>query len=616
MFKKIWSTELDRLGYRAPEIDTAEEQRHINLRKLNLFIGPNNSGKSRAIRAVFSSTEDSIITQQPRGEIADIFLPLIKLHYKDRIFEKNTIAALQTSEASINKINENTGIIHAYAVELYNQRASGGTLSQMRQTLRNEGLTKKLEIALETDRTHETIKAKIHYTPILRGMRPIGEGQGDQDHYRKRTEADYFSGKLPPKRTITTGLHLYELLVKNLLGQPEERAKIREYESLLGQEFFGGTEVTLIPEYGKDTVAVKIGDEPQFPIYHLGDGLQQVIIITSAAYLEPEESLFCIEEPETSLHPGLLRQLALFLLQHTPHQYLMTTHSNHLLDLAEQRDDVLIHRVSKSVEKDGKASFLIRECTRDRDILLDLGVRASSVYLANCTIWVEGISDRLYLRTWMSRYLHDLPEGPEKSRLAGYLENYHYTFIEYQGGTLGHWDFADDDVDGDMDKGLSAIRACSAPLLIADGDIRDKGQRAELLQKELGDQLLILDGKEIENLLPEQVLHDAARTFYDQRRTNKEGLDITKIQDLKHEHYSRSTEGIGRLLDKRLGLSKTGQDQRQIFATDSGTIRDKVKFCRLAIQHMQHEDCAWQLTDELRRLCQRIFAHIDRHNQP
>lgn len=613
MFKQIWSTELNRLDYSAPEASTPEGERHINLRKLNLFIGPNNSGKSRAARIIFSSPDNALITQQPETPIIRFYREIKSKPYPANTLPKKIKQATHAKLKTIAEIKEDLIEISNYTSKVTNKNFSSSEVDSLRVYLDSTKLTDELK---QLSTSHNTeFQPKRNYIPILRGMRPLDTATSKADHYLTRTSADYFSRIDLKHSNIITGQHLYELLAKNLLGQPEERAKIRRYEALLGQEFFGGAEVTLIPEYDKDTVAVKIGDEPQFPIYHLGDGLQQIIIITSAAYLEPEESLFCIEEPETSLHPGLLRQLALFLLQHTPHQYLMTTHSNHLLDLAEQRHDVLIHRVSKSVETDGKARFLIRECTRERDILLDLGVRASSVYLANCTIWVEGISDRLYLRTWMSRYLDDLPDGAEKSRLTGYLENYHYAFIEYQGGTLGHWDFADDDVAGDMDKGLSAIRACSAPLLIADGDIRNKGQRAELLQNELGDQLLILDGKEIENLLPEQVLHDTARTFYDQRRTDKQGLDISKIQGLKYEQYSTSQDGIGRLLDQRLGLSKNGRDKRQIFATDSGTIRDKVKFCRLAIQHMQHEDCIWQLTDELSTLCQRIFEHIDKHNQ-
>lgn len=616
MFEKIWSTELNRLGYSAPEAGTAEAERHINLRKLNLFIGPNNSGKSRAARTLISSTEESLIAETPNLLIKSIHKTLAAENTPRNIEIPNTIIeAAQAKLASRATTKEHIKALLNHAKTIANHNTSSDYLEFFRRLIRADGLSDTLRQAIQEASDIKITQHNQYYIPILRGMRPLDNHKQHTDHYRDRTITDYFNENLTDEIKIITGQHLYELLTRNLLGQPDERKKIREYEYLLGQEFFNNVEVTLIPEYGKDTVAVKIGNEAQFPIYHLGDGLQQVIIITSAAFLEQEESLFCIEEPETSMHPGMLRQLALFLLEHTPHQYLMTTHSNHLLDLAETRDDVLIHRVSKSVDDKGTPSFLIRECTAtDRDILLDLGVRASSVYLANCTIWVEGISDRLYLRCWMEKYIQELPDGDEKTKLSGLMENYHYAFVEYQGGTLGHWDFANDDVDGDLDKGLAAIRACSGPLVIADGDIRGKGERAEHLAQQLGDCLEVLPGKEIENLIPEKVLHATAKAFFEQRRTDKKGLDIAQVDGLKYDNYSKSVKGIGRLLDDQLGLSKTGKDKRQVFAEGSGTIRDKVKFCRMAVQQMR-KDADWQLTPELTSLCQRIYAHILKHNQ-
>lgn len=201
-----------------------------------------------------------------------------------------------------------------------------------------------------------------------------------------------------------------------------------------GARIFGGAEVTLIPEYGKDTISVKIGDDDQFSIYDLGDGMQQVIIITSAAFLEQDNSIFYIEEPEACLHPGLLRKLALFLLNHTQHKYFATTHSNHLLDLAETDRRVKVHRVSKSGAK-ADASFIVRECTRDRELLAELGVLASSVYLANSTIWVEGITDRLYLSVFLRKYIETIDDASKRNKLDGLLENFHYAFVEYQGDT-------------------------------------------------------------------------------------------------------------------------------------------------------------------------------------
>ncbi len=59
----------------------------------------------------------------------------------------------------------------------------------------------------------------------------------------------------------------------------------------------------------------------------------------------------------------------------------------------------------------------------------------------------------------MKKYIDSLDkEKPGKKTLYGYLENYHYAFIEYQGSNLVHWDFADDDVD---EKIFAHIKKCN-----------------------------------------------------------------------------------------------------------------------------------------------------------
>nr|WP_290367339.1 AAA family ATPase [Pseudomonas palleroniana] len=444
-----------------------------------------------------------------------------------------------------------------------------------------------------------------HYIPILRGMRPL---DGGNDLFLQRTQRDYFPGIEGLK--VITGFDLYSLLAKFLLGQPDERKRVREYEKILGNEFFGGADITLIPQYGKDTIAVKIGDDAQFSIFDIGDGLQQVIIITSAAYLEQENSIFFVEEPESCLHPGLLRKLALFLLSHTNHQYIATTHSNHLLDLAENCEDILIHRVAKRGSEEGN-DFCIQECTKDREILADLGVRASSVYLANSTIWVEGITDRKYLKVIMKKYLDSKPMGDEKIRLEGFLENYHYVFVEYQGGTLGHWGFDDDD---DTTDRLKASRLCSDAFLIADGDILGKSERAQKLTLELKDRFHLLPGKEIENLLPANVLLESAKKIFERKTSKtKEGLDIEALSGILKVNLIESKQGIGFHLDRALGLKGKGRTERRVFADESGTINDKVKFCHQTIQVMNEID--WVLSVELIELCEKIYSHIDLKNQ-
>ncbi|CAI8882627.1 ATP-dependent nuclease [Pseudomonas sp. IT-P260] len=604
--QKIWSNNL--VGYSS----ISPDEKWIKLRKLNLLIGPNNSGKSRLLRALFSTKPDKLIVSIDNA-VKHACRGLEKLvnviNDCDQILDFDCNEFNGIYEGDCKEVNAVAGNLQQlirtmnYAKN-QNFRAQGSTVNEfnlMRRHLPGENLEEALN-RLER-LSSEVLNIKKHYIPILRGMRPLGDGK---DLFLERTLRDYFP--TPDELNVVTGFDLYNLLARFLLGQPDERERVRSYEKILGNEFFGGAEVTLIPQYGQDTVAVKIGNDAQFSIYDLGDGLQQVIIITSAAFLEQENSIFFIEEPEACLHPGLLRKLALFLLNHTNHQYVATTHSNHLLDLAESHSEVIIHRVSKKNNQDGNG-FFIQECTKDREILADLGVRASSVYLANSTIWVEGITDRLYLKVIMRKYLNSLEESPKKTLFEGYLENYHYAFVEYQGGTLGHWGFDDDD---DTTERLNASRLCADAFLLADGDIVGKSERAQTLSAELQDRFYLLPGKEIENLLPPVVVLESAKKIFSRKLAKtKEGLDSDKLEAILGVDLASSTHGIGYHLDKTLGLKGKGKERR-VFADESGTINDKVKFCQQAVQVMN--DIEWDLSNNLVELCKKIYNHIELRN--
>lgn len=604
--QKIWSKNL--VGYS----NISPTEKSIKLRKLNLLVGPNNSGKSRLLRTLFSTKPEQLTVSvgdgvkhacRELGRIVNVIKgcnrildldceEFMSIYNGDCKEAQVVLAVLQELTKTLNYANNQ------------NFRAQGNTVNEfnlIRRHLPQENFD-EAKGHLE-DLQSRLANLKKHYIPILRGMRPLGDGK---DLFLERTLRDYFP--TPDALNVITGFDLYNLLARFLLGQPDERERIRNYEKILGNEFFGGADITLIPQYGQDTVAVKIGDDAQFSIYDLGDGLQQVIIISSAAFLEQEESIFFIEEPEACLHPGLLRKLALFLLNHTNHQYIATTHSNHLLDLAESHEEVLIHRVSKKSNQDS-TGFFIQECTKDREILADLGVRASSVYLANSTIWIEGITDRLYLKVIMKKYLDSLTPSPKKTMFEGYLENYHYAFVEYQGGTLGHWGFDDDD---DTTERLNASRLCADAFLIADGDIVGKSERAQKLSAELQDRFHLLPGKEIENLLPPVVILESAKKIFSRKISKtKEGLDADKLTGILNVDLATSNHGIGYHLDKTLGLKGKGKE-RKVFADESGTINDKVKFCQQALQVMN--EIEWSLSKNLIELCEKIFTHIESKN--
>ncbi len=64
-------------------------------------------------------------------------------------------------------------------------------------------------------------------------------------------------------------------------------------------------------------------------------------------------------------------------------------------------------------------------------ILDDLGVMSGDLVQANGLIWVEGPSDRIYIRTWM--------ESLSRSRgQPAPIERVHYAFVSYGGTLLNH----------------------------------------------------------------------------------------------------------------------------------------------------------------------------------
>ena len=453
-------------------------------------------------------------------------------------------------------------------------------------------------------------------------MRPVTETENKQP-YLERAQKDYFSNKDKfNSENIITGEYLYHELKVHLLGEPEQRELIKSYEKKLSQYFFDNESVTLIPKYDQDVVNIKIGIDRQFPISELGDGLQQVIILSYEAFIKNEKiHAFFIEEPELHMHAGMVRQLMNFYLNETKHYYFFTTHSNHLLDMADESDQVIIQKfVKQPKENSNEFDFKIKRCDRDRDLLASLGVKPSSVYLANCTIWVEGITDRLYITKYMEKYLAELEKSDEKQykKYRRFMPNYHYTFVEYAGSNLTHWSFNDNYADHLEDKGLSAKAVASEMLLIADGDIKEKADRAKKLTTELTkENFFKFDCKEIENTLPkDSIIRVAKQRFNRMHKSTQQGFTIEKLDVVSTtNHFDHNEFGIGKLLDNHIRNSRT-KSEKLAFADGEGvgTIKNKLDFCREIINDFD-KNPDWQLTPKAKELCERIFQHIEKCNR-
>ncbi|EXB46539.1 AAA ATPase domain protein [Acinetobacter sp. 1000160] len=459
----------------------------IEIKRLNFFIGKNNAGKSKFLRTLFTHNYPSNFYQN-KNLVNNLRVLNKRFDELEKLNYSMNLSDFKHSIKEMNKLLENNTLNQLIFINsTIKQRIDGS--HDLRSILKDFNF---FELSDDDIQDLNSLFNSKFYIPVLRGMRPVTSIENKQP-YIERTQKDYFKNiEKFNSKNIITGECLYYELKSHLLGEPEQRELIKQYEQKLSQYFFDNKPITLIPKFGKDEsennidmVHIKIDQDNQFPVSMLGDGLQQVIILTYEAFIKKDKHAFFIEEPELHMHAGMVRQLMNFYLNETEHYYFFTTHSNHLLDMADESDQVIIQKFVKKINKDesNSAEFSIYRCNRDRDLLASLGVKPSSVYLANCTIWVEGITDRLYITKFMEKFLTLLEKKDSElyTKYRRFMPNYHYTFVEYAGSNLTHWSFCEDYPHLMEDKGLSAKAIASDMLLIADGDIQNKSTRSQVL---------------------------------------------------------------------------------------------------------------------------------------
>ena len=652
---KLWFKE----GY--TDFDSSEGLNRDNpfeLKRLNVIVGANNSGKSRFMRSLGIKINSVQV---------DFYLSLSIL---------NDLKSINDSFRSISSVDLNLDNLEISNYQSINQKLESAKATIKETIIFYENLTRSSVVYF---RKGDEIPSKIHnsmsgnkdrfkveaekytvkisditsrinsfnfsnynifYIDTLRSLRKVKisklpteiDDKAENNLFKTplllRTYEDYnFS-----ENQITSGEDFFDFLTDSLLGMPEERQKVYSYQAKLSHYFFNNQDVILIPNRKDDILQIKIGDDKQFPISQLGDGLQQIIILTYRAFLTTEPSFFFIEEPEMHLHAGYVKQLIKFLLNETNHYYMATSHSNYLLDMINEDKRIALYRVDKERldSEENKYETVIKRCDGDRTILQTLGVSPSSVFLANCTIWIEGITDRLYFVQYLKKYLEELKTTDEEKwqDYSRFIDGYHYAFVEYQGSNLEHWDFEIDslgDVDSSKNKGLNAIFVTSNALVIADSDLKKKPRFNEL-EQQLGDKIVITQGKETENSLPRVFL---LNRFFKMcpdnglaRQGNKKKLDYKEDYETYFtDIYQSSSKGIGKYFDNILNKMRKDKVLPQLetnvksftFSDGAqGTIKGKTVFCQEMIDLMQNQP--WELTSSARELCEAIFRHIKKNN--
>lgn len=564
---------------------------------INIFVGSNNSGKSRFLRILSIQNEYKVLLKginllSINQKIQHIF-DLLRMHLSKAGLEE---ANNDVSNSYINNLRllpdylslnldsyeELRSIFSRWKdfQEVKNWRdkihdsSNSSRREEFRKAIINE--SNKAYSILEQIPIHSEITIpKRVYIPVLRGLRPIDAKRSDL--YAEQTKKDYFSTDISSPPEIFTGLSLYDDLMKMLLGNNRQRRRIAEYQEFISKIFFENKPVILIPSLEEKAVIVKIGNEKERPIFHLGDGIQSAIIMSFLPFIREEPTFFFIEEPEIYLHPGLQRKILDFFAKRSEHMFFLTTHSNHFLDLTIDIKDVSIFTFRKQLSQEETdeqtPTFIVESVESGNSSSLELlGVRNSSVFLVNATIWVEGITDRWYLRTMLNSYIEYLKEDGSLS--LSLEEDVHYSFVEYGGNNITHWSFLDEE-----EHPIEIDRLCAKALVIVDKDGDKKLARKDSLERLLGERLIVLPAREMENILPYNVIKEVVLEY--EKNPN------LQLPDKPYSAYQHKY--LGTFIEERV-FNDTPFSRRGGYKEASGTIKSKRDFCSKALPKIRYQD--------------------------
>ena len=278
----------------------------------------------------------------------------------------------------------------------------------------------------------------------------------------------------------------------NLIMKPEA-----EFESIRVQQVMHNNKKVwevFLQEKGQQRV----------PLSKTGSGLKTIVLVLLNLLVIPHISdyknkkiIYGFEELENNLHPALQRRLFEYIYNYSKKNntiIFLTTHSHIAINAYFDKADTSIYHV---VKENGSAQIKLIESYIDKtEILDDLDVKASDILQSNGIIWVEGPSDRIYIKRWL-----------EILTPNEYEEGKHYQFLYYGGRLLAQYSAKE------ITDLINIITTNRNAAIVIDSDKTSRSTKINETKKRIMAEFDALSmfhwvtkGKEIENYLPKQAI--------------------------------------------------------------------------------------------------------------